>query len=111
MIQRTPISRRRTLVFILGAAAVSSLPWRLVFSPRHGAIRRLALQPGKATSRSPPGRFRPPPQPRTRFTDCAPGVGQTMTNTVSHLCGFADTTHTGVPSGTTLYPASAAPGA
>ena len=26
-----------------------------------------------------------------------------MTNTVSHLCGFADTTNTGVPSGTTLY--------
>ena len=26
-----------------------------------------------------------------------------MTNTVSHLCGFADTTNTGVPAGTTLY--------
>ena len=39
----------------------SSLPWRLVFSPRHGAIRRLAVQLGKATSRSPPGRFRPLP--------------------------------------------------
>ena len=26
-----------------------------------------------------------------------------MTNTVSHLCGFADTTNAGVPRGTTLY--------
>jgi hypothetical protein len=26
-----------------------------------------------------------------------------MTNVVSHLCGFADTTNTGLPSGTTLY--------
>jgi hypothetical protein len=34
-----------------------------------------------------------------------------MTNTVSHLCGFADTTNTGVPTGTALYPASGGPGA
>ena len=34
-----------------------------------------------------------------------------MTNTVSHLCGFADTTNTGVPSGTSLAPASSGPGA
>ena len=36
-------------------------------------------------------------------TNCAPSASQTMTNTVSHLCGFADTTNTGVPAGTTLY--------
>lgn len=34
---------------------------------------------------------------------CSPRVQQTMTNTVSHLCGFADTTNTGVPDGTILY--------
>ncbi len=35
-----------------------------------------------------------------------------MTNTVSHLCGFADTTNTGVPAGTTLtdVPGSATSG-
>jgi hypothetical protein len=36
-------------------------------------------------------------------TNCAPAASQTMTNTVSHLCGFADTTNAGVPAGTTLY--------
>lgn len=43
--------------------------------------------------------------------NCAPAANATMTNTVSHLCGFADTTNTGVPAGTTLYPASDGPGA
>ena len=36
-------------------------------------------------------------------TGCAPVAGQTMSNTVSHVCGFADTTNTGVPAGTRLY--------
>ena len=34
---------------------------------------------------------------------CAPAAGQEMTDTVSHLCGFADTTNTGLPAGTRLY--------
>ena len=33
---------------------------------------------------------------------CAPVAGHTMTNAVSHNCGFADTTNTGVPAGTSL---------
>jgi hypothetical protein len=36
-------------------------------------------------------------------TNCSPTSANTMTNTVSHLCGFADTTNAGIPSGTTLY--------
>jgi len=38
----------------------------------------------------------------TRTTNCLPSASQTMTNTVSHLCGFPDTTNTGVPAGVTL---------
>lgn len=34
--------------------------------------------------------------------NCSPAVANTMTNNVSHLCGFADVTNTGVPAGTTL---------
>ena len=37
-----------------------------------------------------------------RAMACAPVAGQTMTNAVSHNCGFADTTNTGVPAGTSL---------
>ena len=40
--------------------------------------------------------------------NCAPTSSNTMTNTVSHLCGFADTTNTGTNG--TLYPASTGPG-
>jgi hypothetical protein len=43
----------------------------------------------------------PTPDP-TRTLNCAPTAATTMTNTVSHLCGFADTTNTGVPDGTAL---------
>ncbi len=32
--------------------------------------------------------------------NCAPAANATMTNTVSHLCGFADITNTGPPPGT-----------
>lgn len=46
----------------------------------------------------------------TRSTNCAPAPDQTMTNAVSHLCGFADTTNTGVPPGTALKSASTGPG-
>jgi chitodextrinase len=35
-------------------------------------------------------------------TNCIPAQADTQTNTVSHLCGFPDTTNTGVPAGTTL---------
>ena len=38
-----------------------------------------------------------------RATHCSPTASRTTTNTVSHLCGFADTTNTGPPAGTTLY--------
>ena len=110
MIQRTPISKRRTLVFVLGAAAVlAAVAIGVLATARSHSTAGRATRKGNVSQ---PARSVPAaPQPRTRFTDCAPGVGQTMTNTVSHLCGFADTTNTGVPSGTTLYPASAAPGA
>ena len=37
-----------------------------------------------------------------RSTQCSPIASETMTNAVSHLCGFADTTNTGVPTGTSL---------
>lgn len=33
---------------------------------------------------------------------CVPAPGATMTNNVSHICGFADTTNAGVPAGTAL---------
>ena len=40
----------------------------------------------------------------TQNLNCAPTTSsQEMTNTLSHTCGFADTTNTGVPAGTTLY--------
>lgn len=45
----------------------------------------------------------PTPSSRRLSTRCAPRPNETMTNTVSHLCGFADTTNTGVPVGTKLY--------
>jgi len=37
-------------------------------------------------------------------TNCLPPLSQTMTNAVSHLCGFPDATNTGVPPGTQLTP-------
>ncbi len=42
------------------------------------------------------------PNGETRTADCVPAPADTMTNTVSHLCGFPDTTNSGVPAGTTL---------
>lgn len=36
-------------------------------------------------------------------TNCSPATNATMTNSVSHLCGFADVTNTGVPAGETIY--------
>ena len=39
----------------------------------------------------------------SRGTGCSPTSSETMTNSISHLCGFADTTNTGVPAGATLY--------
>jgi len=38
----------------------------------------------------------------TQASGCTPAPADTMTNTVSHLCGFPDTTNTGVPAGTNL---------
>lgn len=38
----------------------------------------------------------------TRTVNCTPAVSATLTNDVSHLCGFPDATNTGVPAGTTL---------
>lgn len=38
----------------------------------------------------------------TQTLNCAPAAADTMTNTVSHLCGLPDTTNTGVPPGTAL---------
>jgi hypothetical protein len=42
------------------------------------------------------------PAQHSRDRNCAPAAADTMTNTVSSTCGFADTTNTGVPAGTTL---------
>jgi hypothetical protein len=45
----------------------------------------------------------PSPSPTAvRSTNCTPADTATMTNNVSHLCGFPDVTNTGVPAGTTL---------
>ena len=38
----------------------------------------------------------------TRTLNCTPAPNATMTNNVSHLCGFPDVTNTGVPPGTVL---------
>jgi hypothetical protein len=51
--------------------------------------------PGRATSVGCPGGTAP-----TRSLNCSPSRGDTMTNTVSHLCGFPDTTNTGPVPGT-----------
>jgi hypothetical protein len=51
-------------------------------------------------------------QQQGQSSGCSPAAGGTMTNTVSHLCGFADTTNTGVPAGVVLtsVPGSATSG-
>lgn len=96
------VRKRRTLGFVLGAAAALSA----------AAIVVLATSPWSHPTAGPAARKRPASQPirvaaahqpRSRSTRCAPPAGHTMTNTTSHLCGFADTTNTGVPSGTTPY--------
>ncbi len=40
--------------------------------------------------------------PSSQSTNCAPSADATMTNAVSHLCGFPDTTNSGVQAGVTL---------
>jgi hypothetical protein len=80
---------------------------------RHRAHRKPAPAPkqkpkpkSKPTPPNPTGSTAPTPTPAPgggdNDTGCSPGAGATMTNTVSHTCGFADTTNTGVPAGTDL---------
>lgn len=57
------------------------------------AVRPSSGGPGSSTAASNGGG-----QP----TDCSPAAGSTMTNTVSHICGFPDTTNSGVPDGVAL---------
>lgn len=67
----------------------------------------LAITDGTGQTASTTQAFTPqaaPPPPPSGGPNCAPSsASQTMTNTVSHQCGFADTTNTGVPAGTTLF--------
>ena len=58
---------------------------------------------GSASATSAQTALVPDPSAPPPSTGCSPSASATMTNTVSHLCGFADTTNTGVPAGTTLY--------
>lgn len=44
-----------------------------------------------------------PTPPPSQSLNCTPAADATMTNTVSHLCGFADTTNTGPAAGVTLH--------
>lgn len=43
-----------------------------------------------------------PPTGTSRTLNCAPAAAATMTNAVSHLCGFPDATNTGITAGTVL---------
>ena len=109
--------KRRNLLAVLGAAAVIVTGIVVLFAASscgcargHRAAGPAARQ-GAVSRRSRSRVVASAGTAAQQTTGCAPAVGQTMTNTVSHLCGFADTTNTGVPGGTTLFPASSGPSA
>ena len=105
------IAKRRHLLLLLAAGSLVACGVVIVaFATSSCACRRLNAVGRPETHR------RVTPRPRTVATakrraslpvlqssNCLPGAGGTMTNAVSHLCGFADATNTGVPAGTTLY--------
>ena len=72
------------------AVAASTVPSRT--NRFHGLVHR------------PERRHSPSPVPSASaiVTNCVPAPADTMTNTVSHRCGFPDTTNTGVPAGVKL---------
>ena len=100
----TNTTRRALLV---GAAIVLAAAAIVVLATSSCACRRSNPVAGPATRGHTPSKpvraAASAAQPPPRSTACAPVAGQTMSNTVSHVCGFADTTNTGVPAGTRLY--------
>lgn len=87
-----------------GAAATSVLPAASqVSSPTTGTPTRVRVTPSVGgTHQSPEPSHTPGVNGGTLTSHCTPAPADTMTNTVSHLCGFPDTTNTGVPSGVKL---------
>ena len=99
------VQKRRRLVVGIALILVAAAAILAVASKPRGSPSQTPRGPASQTPRGSASQTSTTtaiPRSGLRSTNCAPVAGQTMTNTVSHSCGFADTTNAGVPAGTTL---------
>jgi hypothetical protein len=64
--------------------------------------KRHRRHPPAGHALTPPSTSPLPPSSIAVGSNCLPAPADTMTNTVSHTCGFPDTTNTGAPNGTPI---------